>query len=144
MRDHSSKKPQRIALSLVSPKSKSAKIPNSQGLRPKTFGIDCLIGKDAIEIKWRDATTDGDHIAKEHARIKSISKSGYTPVRVMFFYPNRTQAIRVQETLQTLYAGVNGRYHYGDQAWKYIHRRTKINLKAILEELAEERGREDG
>src|SRR6266481_3184236 len=52
------------------PESRSAQVPNAQGRRPKKFGIDCLVGTDAIEIKWRDATTDGDHILKEEARIE--------------------------------------------------------------------------
>jgi len=29
------------------------------------FGIDCLVEKDAIEIKWRDATTDGESASGE-------------------------------------------------------------------------------
>ena len=33
------------------PDSGSTRIPNSQGRRPKTFEIDCLVGQDAIEIK---------------------------------------------------------------------------------------------
>ena len=121
------------------PESGSIRIPNTPGRRPKTFEIDCLVGTDAIEIKWRDATTDGDHVSKEHARIRAIAAAGYTPVRVMFYYPNRDQAIRIQETLATLYAGVGGRYHYGDGAWFYVHDRTGVDLKAILEELAAER-----
>lgn len=38
----------------------AARIPNTIGSRPKTFEIDCVFGGHAIEIKWRDATTDGD------------------------------------------------------------------------------------
>lgn len=56
----------------------------------------------------------------------------------MFYYPNREQAMRIQQTLETLYLGVNGKYYYGDQAWNYIKERTQIDLKAILEKLAEE------
>ena len=62
--------------------------------------MDCLVGKDALEIKWRDATTDGDHITKEHTRIQAVRDAGYKPVRVMFYYPNRDQAIRIQQTLK--------------------------------------------
>ena len=121
------------------PTSGGVAIPNSRGSRPKTFGIDCLVNTDAIEIKWRDATTDGDHITKEHTRIRAIVDAGYKPVRVMFFYPNRTQAIRIQETLATLYAGIGGEYHFGDGAWAYVNRRTGIDLRAILEALADEK-----
>ena len=112
------------------------RIPNTLGERPKNYEIDCLVNKDAHEIKWRDATTDGDHITKEHTRIKVISKAGYIPIRVMFFYPNRKQAQRIQETLKTLYHGIGGQYYYGDSAWKYIKDYTGIDLKRILEEIA--------
>ena len=121
------------------PHSDSLRIPNTHGLRPKTFEIDCLVGKDALEFKWKDATTDGDHISKEHTRIKVISDAGYTPIRVMFYYPNRTQAIRIQETLKTLYQGVSGEYYCGEAAWNYVSQKTAINLMGILEEIAVER-----
>ena len=39
--------------------------------------IDFLNGTDAIEVKWRDATTDGDHITKEQTRVKVIHEKGY-------------------------------------------------------------------
>lgn len=120
------------------PEAASLRIPNTLGERPKTFEIDCLIDRTAIEIKWRDATTDGDHITKEHTRIRAITDAGYTPVRVMFYYPNREQAIRIQQTLETLYNGVGGQYHYGEQAWDYVQEHTAIDLRAILEHLAKE------
>ncbi|MDR1448572.1 MAG: ApaLI family restriction endonuclease [Candidatus Ancillula sp.] len=112
------------------------RIPNTQGVRPKTFEIDCLVGKNAYEIKWRDATTDGDHITKEHTRLRQVKHSGYTPIRIMFYYPNRSQAIKIQQTLETIYAGVGGQYHYGDNAWKYIKDSTGIDLPHLLEQIA--------
>jgi len=121
------------------PKSGSLRIKNTRGQRPKTFEIDCLVGKDALEIKWKDATTDGDHITKEHTRIQVISDAGYTPIRVMFYYPNRTQAIRIQETLETLYEGVDGEYYHGDAAWTYVTDKTGIDLKRVLETIATDR-----
>lgn len=120
------------------PESASTKIPNPLGSRPKTFEIDCLEGINAIEIKWRDATTDGDHITKEHTRIRAIVEAGYKPIRVMFYYPNRQQAIRIQQTLETLYQGLNGEYHYGNNAWHYVLSRTGIDLYSILSKIAEE------
>jgi len=119
--------------------SGSLRIENTRGQRPRTFEIDCLVGNDALEIKWKDATTDGDHITKEHTRIQVISDAGYTPIRVMFYYPNRTQAIRIQETLETLDEGVGGQYYYGDAAWSYVRDKTAIDLKQILEKIADER-----
>ncbi len=120
------------------PESGAVKIPNTIGQRPKTFEIDCLEGNNAIEIKWRDATTDGDHITKEHTRIKVISVAKYKPIRVMFYYPNRTQAIKIQNILETLYKGIGGEYYYGDNAWNYVKDRTTVNLKNILEKIAKE------
>ncbi|MDH4224079.1 MAG: ApaLI family restriction endonuclease, partial [Deltaproteobacteria bacterium] len=117
----------------------SVKIPNTRGQRPKTFEIDCLVGNDALEIKWRDATTDGDHITKEHTRVQAVKDAGYRPVRIMFYYPNREQAIRIQNTLQSIYKSVSGEYHYAEGAWRYVKDRTKVDLLGILQELADER-----
>ena len=122
------------------PDSGSVKIPNTIGIRPKMFEIDCLVEeRDAIEIKWRDATTDGDHITKEHTRMQNVKDAGYKPIRVMFYYPLRTQAQRIQKTLETLYAGADGEYHYGDNAWCYVQDYTGINLKGILETITARR-----
>lgn len=121
------------------PDSRAVRIENTTGARPKTFEIDCLVeNRRAIEIKWRDATTDGDHIMKEHIRLRTIAAAGYEPVRIMFYYPNRAQAVRIQQTLETLYRGVNGSYFFGDAAWDYVRRTTDIDLKAILERIAQE------
>lgn len=115
------------------------KVKNTLGQKPKTFEIDCLVDNFAHEIKWRDATTDGDHITKEHTRVQVIQKEGYTPIRVMFYYPNRSQAIKIQQTLETLYKGIGGKYYYGDSAWNYIAEFTGVNLLEILESIAKSR-----
>ena len=75
------------------PNGSKTRIPNTLGKKPATYEIDFLNKSDALEIKWRDATTDGDHITKEHTRVKVISQKGYKPIRVMFYYPQREQAI---------------------------------------------------
>ncbi len=124
------------------PDSASVRIPNTLGQRPKTFEIDCLVeDRDAVEIKWRDATTDGDHVTKEHTRLQNIKAAGYKPIRVMFYYPNREQARRIQNTLETLYRGIGGEYYYGGGAWRYIREYTGVDLKTILERIADERPR---
>ncbi len=56
----------------------------------------------------------------------------------MFYYP-RKQAIRIQETLKTIYQAVNGEYYVGESAWEYIHKKTEINLKQLLIEIVEDR-----
>lgn len=99
------------------------------------------MGQLAHEIKWRDATTDGDHITKEHTRVQAIRENGYIPIRVMFYYPQRTQAMKVQETLKTLYQGVGGMYYCGDGAWRYIKELTGIDLLEILEKITSSGGR---
>lgn len=92
-----------------------------------------------MEVQWRDATTDGDHITKEHNRVQVIKAHGYKPIRVMFYYPQREQAIKIQQTLKTLYAGVGGEYYAGDDAWKYLFRYTTVDLKGILTEIADKK-----
>ncbi len=56
----------------------------------------------------------------------------------MFYYPSREQAIKIQQTLETLYKGVNGEYHHGDAAWAYVECRTSVGLLSILRKLAKE------
>lgn len=112
------------------------RVPNDTSMRPKTYEIDFLNGVDAIEIKWRNATTDGDHIAKEHARVQAIKKKGYTPIRVMYYYPQRVQALRIQETIKTIYRGLDGYYYFGDEAWVFIKDYTGIDLESILHNLS--------
>jgi len=117
---------------------KRIQIVNTLGRRPRQFEIDCVIGQNAIEIKWRDTTTDGDHITKEHTRIQVIRGHGFKPIRIMFYYPNRNQAIRIQETIKAVYQGVGGEYYTGDDAWEYVRSQTGIDLKNILLRIAEE------
>jgi len=119
---------------------KAMRIPNTEGSRPKTFEIDCVIGQEALEVKWRDATTEGDHIMKEHTRVRTISKVGYAPIRVMFYYPNRGQAMKIQQTIESIYHGLHGQYYHSDEARGYIKTKTGVDLKGILEMLAKERG----
>ena len=121
------------------PNGSKTRIPNILGKKPAIYEIDFLNKSDALEIKWRDATTDGDHITKEHTRVKVISQKGYKPIRVMFYYPQREQAIRIQETLKTLYEGIKGEYYAGDDAWNFIKNYTGFDLKEILEKIADER-----
>lgn len=56
------------------PDAGKIKIPNTLSIAPRTFEIDCLVESMAHEIKWRDATTDGDHIAKERTRVQAIKE----------------------------------------------------------------------
>ncbi|MBB3838208.1 hypothetical protein FHS57_002213 [Runella defluvii] len=133
-----------LCLNFKFPNGIKTKIENTIGQRPKTFEIDFLNGNDAIEVKWKDATTDGDHITKEHTRVQVIREHGYKPIRVMFYYPQREQAIRIQETLKTLYKGVEGEYYGGDEAWEYLKAYTGVDLKLILTQIANERVPENG
>ena len=57
----------------------------------------------------------------------------------MFYYPQRAQAIKIQETLKTIYKGVEGEYYAGDEAWEFIKNRTNFDLKAILTQIADKR-----
>ena len=133
-----------LCLNYKFPEGIKTKVENTIGQRPKTFEIDFLNDNDAIEVKWKDATTDGDHITKEHTRVQVIKNHGYKPIRIMFFYPQRAQAIRIQQTLKTLYTGVDGEYYGGDEAWDFLKAYSGVDLKAILTEIANERTPQDG
>ena len=54
----------------------------------------------------------------------------------MFYYPNRGQSIKIQQTLETIYNGIGGKYFYGDHAWEYIRDKTDVDLLGVLEEIA--------
>ncbi|MDX1994574.1 MAG: ApaLI family restriction endonuclease [bacterium] len=128
----------RLCFVAAFPEAVSLKIPNTLGSRPKTFEIDCVVADRAYEIKWRDATTDGDHITKEHTRLKAIAAAGYTPIRLMYYYPNRQQAARIQNVLEDLYKANGGQYYAGNAAWAHIHHTTGIDLLALLTAIAGE------
>ena len=113
------------------------KLPNTIDKSPKTVEIDCLVGKHAYEIKWKDATTDGDHIKKEHKRVRVIKEAGYIPIRIMFFEPNLEQAIKIQAKLKKLYEDIGGEYYSGKEAWDYLKNKTGIDLKKMFEKLKE-------
>lgn len=113
------------------------KLLNTIDKSPKTVEIDCLVGNRAHEIKWRDATTDGDHIKKEHKRVQIIKEAGFVPIRIMFFEPNRTQAIREQMKVKKLYEDFGGEYYSGEDAWNYLKKETGIDLKKLFEKLKE-------
>lgn len=117
------------------PHSCTVRIENTISPKPKTVEIDCLIDNRAYEIKWKDATTDGDHITKEHTRIKVISAKGYTPIRLMFFMPNREQAIKIQMKLKLLYENIGGEYYATKDAWNYVKNKTNIDLLKLLNEI---------
>jgi hypothetical protein len=57
----------------------------------------------------------------------------------MFYYPNRTQAIRIQQTLATIYTGVGGAYYYGENAWAHLKSATGVDLHEILLAIVKER-----
>ncbi|BEL27262.1 DNA modification methyltransferase M.XbaI [Streptococcus pneumoniae] len=59
----------------------------------------------------------------------------------MFYYPNRTQAIKIQQTLETLYNGIGGKYYYGDSAWEHLRAVTGIDLLSILTDIANKKNR---
>lgn len=113
------------------------KLPNTIDKSPKTVEIDCLVGNKAYEIKWKDATTDGDHIKKEYKRVQIIKEAGYIPIRIMFFVPNRGQAIKIQAKLKKLYEDIGGEYYAGEDAWRYLKQETGYDLKKLLRKLKE-------
>lgn len=126
----------KLCLQTAFPLARSLRIPNPAGGKPSTYEIDCVIGQYAIEIKWKDGTTDGDHVLKELARLKAIAALGYTPVRLMFYESNRSQAARIQNNLADMYKKVGGQYFSGPAAWRYVSSLTGIDLNALLCQIA--------
>lgn len=120
------------------PGSGPVRIDNDVSTKPAKFGIDCLVNNLAIEIKWRDATTDGDHINKEKARVTCIKNANYVPVRIMFYYPNRNAAIAIQMKLEEFYKNSNGYYYHSEKAWEYVKQQTGIDLKSEITRISEE------
>lgn len=110
-------------------------IPNNISVSPKTFQIDCYVSHDnkAHEVKWRDATTDGDHVRKERDKVLSIVKHGLIPVRVMFYFPQRKQARRIQERILALFKK-HGEFYVEQAAWGYINDYTGYDLLSIIKE----------
>lgn len=76
---------------------------------------------------------DCNGIKKEHKRVRIIREAGYKPIRLMFFEPNRAQAIAVQRRLRELYEKMGGEYYSGEDAWNYLKQKTGIDLKRIFE-----------
>lgn len=100
---------------------------------PTTFYIDWVIPKEnrAYEIKWRDATTDGDHVRKEEAKISAISNSGYKPIRVMYYRPTRLQAQAICDRVTRLYKK-HGEAYIGKDAWNHIKAYTGFDLRNFV------------
>ncbi len=117
------------------PDAQKIRIPNTISNTPKTFEIDCLVQNLAHEIKWRDATTDGDHVRKETIRVQAVKQAGYIPIRIMFYYPQRLEAQKIQASLEKLYNDLGGRYYAGNAAWNYIKSFTGVNLLDILTDI---------
>ena len=111
-------------------------IPNTVSQNPANFEIDSVTPDGrAHEIKWRDATTDGDHIRKEANKVESILASDLTPVRVMYFMPVRSAAHRIQLKVIEEFERV-GEAYVGEKAWDYVEERSGVDLKALLSTLA--------
>lgn len=114
-------------------------IPNVISSSPKTFEIDCYTASDnkAHEIKWKDATTDGDHKKKEECKVMGIVDKKYIPVRIMFFMPERTQAIAIQKKIIALYRE-NGEAYIGEEAFEYVKNYSGIDIKKLLNDFIKE------
>lgn len=114
-------------------------IKNNISANPKTFKIDSYVSEDnkAHEIKWRDATTDGDHVRKERDKVLSMVKHELIPVRVMFYFPQRKQARAIQERILALFKE-HGEAYVEENAWNYIKDYTGYDLLLFIGEEAGE------
>jgi len=118
---------------------KSITILNTVSTNPKKFSIDAFVEQDnkAHEIKWRDATTDGDHTRKENHKVQCIVERQMIPVRVMYYMPVSDQAIKIQNKVITAYRQ-QGEAYVGKDAWNYISDYTGVDLYAYLYEKTRE------
>jgi len=87
--------------------------------------------------KWSGIQVFYSDIKKENKRIQVIKEAGYVPIRIMFFEPNRAQAIRIQATLKKLYEEIGGEYYSGEDAWNYLKHATGIDLKEMFNKIKE-------
>lgn len=113
----------------------TTRLPNLIGNRPAYHEVDCTIGQFAYEIKWRDATTDGDHVAKEIERIKNFKAHGYTPVRLMFFASDNKNSKSIQARIAREYHDAGGQYYCEQAAWDHIREVSGHDLQKILENI---------
>ena len=114
------------------------KIENTITSKPKTVEIDVLNETTAYEIKWRDATTDGDHINKEHTRLKVISDKGFKPVRIMYFMPNRESSIKIQNRIKDIYIQEGGEAYFEQDAWNFVENNLDFDFLSFLKEVSNE------
>jgi hypothetical protein len=129
----------RLCFTSAYPDAKTVNIPNPFGDKPKKFEIDvALANGEGIEIKWRDATTDGDHRNKEKSRVRAVADAGYKPIRVMLFDPNRDKAIKAQDELRRIYGEVGGEYLSGKDGFDFIRERTQVDYLGILQQIADD------
>ena len=71
--------------------------------------------------------------------MRVIAAAGYVPIRLMYYYPNRAQAMRIQAALEDLYKANDGAYYYADGAWEHVRTATGIDLLSILRKIADEK-----
>ena len=57
----------------------------------------------------------------------------------MYFFPNRTQAMKIQAIVKDLYKANGGEYYSGEEAWAHLEEMTGVNLLSILEDIAAEK-----
>jgi hypothetical protein len=112
-------------------RSSKIKIVNPNG-RPKLFELDCVVGDRAYEIKWRDATTDGDHVSKEEARVRATKAAGFKPVRLTFFSPRSELSRKVQMRLGQVYKSLDAEFLVGPEAFEHLRDRSGIDLRSMF------------
>ncbi len=124
-----------MSIEIIKSKKSAEKlyIKNTISSNPKKFEIDCFVKKDnkGHEIKWRDATTDGDHKKKEEIKLKQMVKNGIIPVKIMFYMPERAQAKKIQLSIIDLYKQT-GESHIGKNAWLYLKDYCNFDLYNFL------------
>jgi hypothetical protein len=119
------------------PRTEAAK---NTSTKKETYEIDFLSQADgrAHEIKWRDSTTDGKHVAGEILKAKRFHSLGYLPVRVMYFTPQRDTSRSAMERINAAYHDLDGEVHVGEQAFAYMRHYTGFNVWQYINRVAQQ------
>lgn len=122
----------RLCLQAKHPKGVKVTLKNPSGTAPKSFSVDFLQGTDALEYAWRETDADARTIPLLHEKLKVVRAQGFKPIRLVFYSPGSQQHQRHYDILRTIYAGVQGEFYLGEDAWKFVKNYTGTDLKALL------------
>jgi hypothetical protein len=100
--------------------------------KPKKFKIDILVNNQAIELKWRESTTDGDHFIKEEVKVHNALKHDYAPIKLVFCDSIYGQSKKASEKMKRMYIKNGGQFISGIDAWKYLDKLVGFDVLKFI------------